>query len=88
MLLLHAGAVDLAMITVVDLTLATIGALVAGRPTWRLFRFVKTQNRKIKRITTTMIIGIVTPVLIDVMLEDVVGVEDGEKGEEGEVAAK
>ncbi len=35
-----------------------------------------------------MIIGIVTPVLIDVMLEDVVGVEDGEEGEEGEVAAK
>ena len=79
------------MITVVDLTLATTGALVAGRPTWRLLRFVKTQNRKIKRITTTMIIGIVTPVLIDVMLEDVVGVEDGEEGEEGEegeVAAK
>ena len=76
------------MITVVDLTLATTGTLVAGRPTWRLLRFVKTQNRKIKRITTTMIIGIVTPMLIDVMLEDVVGVEDGEEGEEGEVAAK
>ncbi len=72
------------MITVVDLTLATTGALVAGRPTRRLLRFVKTQNKKIKRITTTKMIGMVTPVLIDATLEDVVGVEDGE---EVEVAA-
>ena len=73
------------MITVVDLTLATTGTLVAGRTTRRLLRFVKIQNKKIKRTTTTKMIGMVTPVLIDVTLEDVVGVEDGE---EVEVAAK
>ena len=73
------------MITVVDLTLATTGTLVVGRTTRRLLRFVKIQNKKIKRTTTTKMIGMATPVLIDVTLEDVVGVEDGE---EVEVAAK